>query len=53
MDVGRAKQQAILRDEFLVNMQKFSQSIQRTIGQLEGEVISLLITTLPISFYLI
>ena len=29
---------AMLRDEFLINMQKFASSITRTIQQIEGEV---------------
>ena len=28
----------VLRDEFLINMQKFASSITRTIQQIEGEV---------------
>ena len=33
-----AFQRNVLRDEFLINMQKFASSISRTIQQIEGEV---------------
>lgn len=36
MAESRAK--AMLRDEFLINMQKFASSITRTLQQIEGEV---------------
>lgn len=36
MAESRAK--AMLRDEFLINMQKFAASITRTLQQIEGEV---------------
>ena len=37
-DNVESQSKAMLRDEFLVNMQKFSSSITRTIQQIEGEV---------------
>ncbi|XP_059165934.1 dynein axonemal heavy chain 10-like isoform X2 [Physella acuta] len=37
-DVVESKSKALLRDEFLINMQKFAAAITRTLQQIEGEV---------------
>ena len=37
-NVAESRAQAMLRDEFLISMQKFASSINRTIQQIEGEV---------------
>lgn len=37
-NVGESSAKSMLRDEFLINMQKFASSISRTIQQIEGEV---------------
>ena len=37
-DVVESKSKALLRDEFLINMQKFASAISRTLQQIEGEV---------------
>ncbi|XP_077995609.1 dynein axonemal heavy chain 10-like isoform X2 [Glandiceps talaboti] len=37
-NVAEAANKALLRDEFLINMQKFASHISRTIQQIEGEV---------------
>ena len=36
--VTESSAKSMLRDEFLINMQKFASSISRTIQQIEGEV---------------
>ncbi|KAL3856163.1 hypothetical protein ACJMK2_010948 [Sinanodonta woodiana] len=38
VNIAESRAKAMLRDEFLINMQKFSSSINRTIQQIEGEV---------------
>lgn len=38
VNVSESRAKAMLRDEFLINMQKFAASITRTIQQIEGEV---------------
>ena len=38
-EVVESKSKALLRDEFLINMQKFAIAISRTLQQIEGEVI--------------
>ena len=38
VNVAESRAKALLRDEFLINMQKFASSINRTIQQIEGEV---------------
>ncbi|XP_071945421.1 dynein axonemal heavy chain 10-like [Antedon mediterranea] len=38
MNVLESHQRALLRDEFLINMQKFATHISRTIQQIDGEV---------------
>lgn len=38
INIAESKAKALLRDEFLINMQKFATSIVRTIQQIEGEV---------------
>ncbi|KAL5017096.1 hypothetical protein ScPMuIL_006685 [Solemya velum] len=38
VNVAESRVKAMLRDEFLINMQKFASSITRTIQQIEGEV---------------
>ena len=38
VNVAESRARAILRDEFLINMQKFASSITRTLQQIEGEV---------------
>ncbi|XP_064619187.1 dynein axonemal heavy chain 10-like isoform X2 [Lineus longissimus] len=38
MSVSELRATAMLRDEFLINMEKFASSINRTIQQIEGEV---------------
>ena len=38
LDLAKTNSKAMLRDEFLINMQKFSLSITHTIQQIEGEV---------------
>ena len=38
INIAELHAKALLRDEFLINMQKFSSSITRTIQQIEGEV---------------
>ena len=38
LNVAESRAKAMLRDEFLINMQKFAASITRTIQQIEGEV---------------
>ena len=37
-EVVESKSKALLRDEFLINMQKFASAISRTLQQIEGEV---------------
>ncbi|XP_070572584.1 dynein axonemal heavy chain 10-like isoform X2 [Ptychodera flava] len=37
-NIAESANKALLRDEFLINMQKFSSHISRTIQQIEGEV---------------
>ena len=37
-NVAESSAKSMLRDEFLINMQKFASSISRTIQQIEGEV---------------
>ncbi|XP_035829687.1 dynein heavy chain 10, axonemal isoform X2 [Aplysia californica] len=37
-EIVESKSKALLRDEFLINMQKFSSAITRTLQQIEGEV---------------
>ncbi|CAH1233746.1 DNAH10 [Branchiostoma lanceolatum] len=37
-NIKESQTRALLRDEFLINMQKFTGHISRTIGQIEGEV---------------
>ena len=39
-EVVESKSKALLRDEFLINMQKFALAISRTLQQIEGEVCS-------------
>ena len=41
-EVVESKSKALLRDEFLINMQKFASAITRTLQQIEGEVSSLI-----------
>lgn len=36
--IAESRAKAMLRDEFLINMQKFASSIVRTLQQIEGEV---------------
>ena len=38
LNVAESRAKAMLRDEFLISMQKFASSINRTIQQIEGEV---------------
>lgn len=38
VNVAESRAKAMLRDEFLINMQKFASSITRTLQQIEGEV---------------
>ena len=38
MNLAESNAKALLRDEFLINMDKFASSIMRTIQQIEGEV---------------
>ncbi|PVD32839.1 hypothetical protein C0Q70_08286 [Pomacea canaliculata] len=38
VNVAESRAKAMLRDEFLINMQKFAASITRTLQQIEGEV---------------
>ncbi|ESO91629.1 hypothetical protein LOTGIDRAFT_122204, partial [Lottia gigantea] len=38
INVAESRAKALLRDEFLISMQKFSASINRTLQQIEGEV---------------
>lgn len=38
VNVAESRAKAMLRDEFLINMQKFASGINRTIQQIEGEV---------------
>ncbi|CAH1801914.1 unnamed protein product [Owenia fusiformis] len=38
VNIQESKANSLLRDEFLINMQKFASSINRTIQQIEGEV---------------
>lgn len=38
VNITESRVKAMLRDEFLINMQKFASSITRTIQQIEGEV---------------
>ena len=38
LNVAESRARAMLRDEFLISMQKFASSINRTIQQIEGEV---------------
>ncbi|XP_076453104.1 dynein axonemal heavy chain 10-like [Babylonia areolata] len=38
VNIAESRAKAMLRDEFLINMQKFASSITRTLQQIEGEV---------------